>query len=215
MASPENIKTIESDVEIQSQLENRFEVKKLEKGVPVKITKPDYDYNDSMFLAKSETTGSHSVFQYVRAVIQAGADDMFCLLDTDMSNSSRGSYRDPDSKKHVIAVTRIKEGQPAELVGYLNDAQSTLYVGRNHQENMGLSRKTSYDHFSLTYTEDGDVMVTDMLSTNGTKLIVNNREKQHDADSTDKPNSLMSNKPLWKQDESAVWQDFFPASIPY
>lgn len=111
-------------------------------------------------LAESEigrTVNDEGQRQILRGVIEAGSES-FGVIEVTEDRQSRG---------YVVSRLNPAEGERATLVGILNENE-TLLLGRNSEK--GYDDSVSREHCELII-RDGNLVVTDLDSTNGTRAV--------------------------------------------
>lgn len=117
----------------------------------------------------------YAVTQDLRGVITAGKET-FAVIEA----KGKSPSDEPRTERSTI-LTRINTRGPGqnEVVGSV-DAEDGLTVGRQAQPEMGLSETTSNTHFRVDYDKDGKLVVTDLTSLNGTKVIERSDAREGD-----------------------------------
>ena len=111
------------------------------------------------------------VYQYLRGIIKAG-NSFFSIVDSRVQNK----FKQPDKPDSYITtfVTRYKPGEPAEIIGSVEDGK-VLTIGRSAQRGaLSDDPKISRNHFKISVEDSADgstIEVTDAGSTNGTVVL--------------------------------------------
>jgi FHA domain len=108
-----------------------------------------------------KSTSPTGVDQALLAVLRVSGDEMIALV---------GAIDDKGGK--AMFLSRIESGfERAELLGQVLP-DSTINIGRNHMKLKSgeLSDTVSRNHARLTVTAEGELIVEDTNSTNGTRL---------------------------------------------